>query len=222
MSPTALVLAPHPDDEVLGPGGTVARLVSEGATAHVVVVTRGQPPLFTSEQVQRTRSEADRAHEVLGVASAEFLDFPAAALDVTPHAELNRAIEDTLVRLQPELLFVPFNGDMHRDHREVFDSAMVAARPGGPATPKAIYAYETLSETNWNAPYLTADFVPTVFFDISEHIERKIAALSCYESQLRPSPHERSLDAVRALATLRGSTVAKKAAEGFIMIRELR
>lgn len=138
-----------------------------------------------------------------------------------PHADLNAALIEVFDDVRPDVVFVPFTGDLHLDHQRIFSSTLVAGRPSSAWTPRAIYAYETLSETNWNAPYVTPGFAPNVFVDISEHLEAKLAAMAEYASQLKPPPHERSLEALRALATLRGATVGYAAAEAFVLVREI-
>jgi LmbE family N-acetylglucosaminyl deacetylase len=218
---TRLVLAPHPDDEVLGAGGAMARWAREGHPVHVAVVTRGRPPLYTEAGEARCRAETEAAHARLGVARTWFLDLPAAELDALPHRELNARLGELLRVCAPEELYVPFLGDLHRDHQLVFQSALVAARPGRPGCPGRVYAYETLSETNWNAPFLTPAFSPTHFVDVSATLETKLEAMALYRSQLQPAPHERSLEALRALATLRGATVGLAAAEAFVTIRTI-
>jgi LmbE family N-acetylglucosaminyl deacetylase len=215
-----LVIAPHPDDEVLGPGGTIARLARSGREVVVVIVTRGEAPMFDPAFIEKGRSEACEAHQVLGVARTCFLEgFPAARLDQTPRHLLNDALRKIVVELRPELLLVPFAGDLHTDHRIVFDAALVAARPTQQHRVGAVLAYETLSETNWNAPYVSPAFAPNVFLDISADLDTKLAALGKFESQLRPFPNERSLQAVENLARLRGATVEVMAAEAFVLVR---
>jgi len=217
-----LVIAPHPDDEVFGVGGTIARLVAEGAEVYVAIVTKGDEAMFTRELIEKGRAEALKAHEYLGVKKTIFMDkFPAALLDTIPRAELNRAFEELMADINPEILFLPFIGDVQLDHRIVFESVMVASRPNGRVVPIRIYAYETLSETNWNAPMLTPAFAPNTFVDISEFIETKIKAIQIYQSQLQPFPNERSVEAVRALAIHRGAMVGCRAAEAFILIRSI-
>jgi LmbE family N-acetylglucosaminyl deacetylase len=124
--------------------------------------------------------------------------------------------------VQPSVVYVPFAHDVHLDHQRVFLSAMVAVRPTSASAPRAVYAYETVSETNWNAPYLTAAFSPNVFVDIGDYLETKIEALQVFATQMRPFPSERSIEAIRALAMLRGATVTRTAAEAFVLIREIR
>lgn len=220
LSP-ALVIAPHPDDEVLGCGGTMARIAAEGGIVDVAVVTRGYAPRFESAQVDQVRDEAKSAHRQLGVRDTHFLDLPAAELDQLPHADLNAAIARIVSDLKPATIFIPFVGDLHLDHRLVFEAALVAVRPRGDAYPRCILAYETLSETNWSAPTLAPAFHPNVFIDISDHLDAKLAAFSCFASQVREFPDERSLTTIEALARLRGSTVTRSAAEAFMLIREV-
>lgn len=218
---TLLVIAPHPDDEVLGCGGTIARYAAAGATVHVAVVTTGRSPRFQEEGVARVRAEAARAHTLLGVAEAHFLDLPAAELDGVAHADLNASIGSLINRVRPTTLFLPFLGDIHLDHQLVFRSVMVAARPCAEYFPQRLLAYETLSETNWSAPYLGPHFQPNFFIEITDTLERKIEAFQCYESQCRHFPDERSPEALRALAQLRGATVCRHAAEAFVVVREV-
>lgn len=214
-----LVIAPHPDDEVLGVGGTLARLADAGVETHVAVVTTGRDPRFDPALVASVRAEAARAHAALGVAGTHYLDCPAAELAEFAHAELNAALSATIRRIAPQTLFLPHPGDIHMDHQLSFLSALVAARPHQSDYPARIFAYETLSETNWNAPYLTPGFMPQLFVDISDTLQRKLDAFALFESQQRPAPHERSIAALTALATLRGATVHRAAAEAFVVVR---
>lgn len=214
-----LVIAPHPDDEVLGAGGTIARIADAGEEVFVAVVTTGRPPTYSAKSVERVRKEAREAHASLGVRETFWLDQPAAELTETPNRDLNAAVFEVVRSVAPRTLLVPFVGDIHVDHQLVFRSALVAARPHQADYPGTILAYETLSETNWNAPYITPAFVPNVFIEIGAQLDRKIAAMRLFGSQLRQAPHERSLEALRALATLRGATIHRGAAEGFVLIR---
>jgi LmbE family N-acetylglucosaminyl deacetylase len=219
---TTLVFSPHPDDEVLGVGGTIARLARDGHAVHVVVVTKGDS-LFPAELIERGRAEARKAHAILGVAATHFLDdFPAAKLDTVPHHQLNARFGTVIRELQPETVYIPFAGDVHRDHQVVAEAAMVACRPIDGCNVRQILAYETLSETNWNAPNLAPPFVPNVYTDITATLAVKLEAMAAFESQLRPFPHERSLDALEHLARYRGATISAAAAEAFVLVRWIR
>jgi LmbE family N-acetylglucosaminyl deacetylase len=184
-------------------------------------VTKGYEPAFSSDSVERVRAELAEAHKILGVAQCHFLDLPAAALDTLAGAELNAAIGELVQQIAPDTLFLPFLGDIHRDHQLIFTAGLVAARPRGSETPRRIYTYETLSETNWAAPGVTEAFIPNVYFDIGQTIERKLKAFARFESQVKPFPDERSLRTIEALATVRGSTVFLPCAEAFMLLREI-
>lgn len=211
-----LVYAPHNDDEVLGVGGTMAKLAAEGHEVYVCEATRGSNP----ESVDRLRSEAKKAHEILGVKETFFLDLPVVELKNLPVRELNKRFLDITKKVSPDVAFIPHKGDMHIDHYEVAMAAMVALRPVELPGLKAIYAYETLSETEWNIPSAENLFVPNVWEDISDYIEKKKKAMECYRSQLREFPNPRSLKAIESLSEYRGSTVCKKNAEAFMLIRQ--
>lgn len=217
----ALVIAPHHDDEVLGCAGTIARLSAAGRIVHVAIVTRGTPPRFDTRLAEAVRAEALSAHALLGVARTHFLDLPAAELDRISQADLNDALEAVVAEAAPDTVFVPFVGDLHRDHQLVFAAALVACRPSARSFPSRLLAYETLSETNWNAPYVAAGFAPNVFVDVAPTLELKLEAMRLYRSQLREHPSERSLEALRSLALLRGAAAHRSAAEAFVLLREI-
>lgn len=216
-----LVVAAHPDDEVLGCGGVMARHSHFGDRVHVIVVTRGMSEVFSSASVDRVRRELSEAHRVLGVHSVKFLDFPAPALDVTPGYLIADAIRAVLSDVRPDIVYLPHHGDLHGDHRAVNLATIVAARPNGVASAPRLLAYETLSESEWGNPNGSDAFQPTVFIGISEHLKDKLKAMECYQSQLKASPNARSLEAIRALATYRGHTVNLAAAEAFMLVREI-
>ncbi|MEP7351267.1 MAG: PIG-L deacetylase family protein [Sphingorhabdus sp.] len=216
-----LVVAPHPDDEILGCGGTMARLVAEGADVHVVIMTSGQPPEYSEAYTRNIRAELATAHQMLGLGNVHFLDLPAAGLDKLPAAQVNKAFGDLAEKLLPDTMFLPFVGDIHLDHQVSFLAAMVAARPRKFEVPARIYAYETLSETNWYAPGITPAFIPNMYVDISDYLDKKIEAFLQFKSQVKEFPDERSPETLRALATLRGSTVYRMAAEAFMLVREI-
>ncbi len=215
------VIAPHPDDEILGCGGTIARHVERGDDVHVVVVSRGVPEIFPPEEIEATRRELRAAHDVLGVDAARFLDFPAPKLDLVPRHALADALATVLGDLRSDVLYVPHWGDLHGDHQAVFDACLVAARPIGDHPVRRLLCYETLSETEWAGPRASEVFTPSVFIDVSSVLDRKLKAMACYRSQLKSPPHPRSLEGIEALARVRGSTVGCAAAEAFFLVREI-
>ena len=214
-----LVIAPHADDEVLGAGGTISRLAQTGVDVFVAIVTSGRPPAYSSDFVARIKAEALEAHGVLGVTDTIWLDQPAAQLSETPAATLNAVLGDAVRNLAPDTLLVPFPGDIHIDHQLVFRSCLVAAHPHQAAFPRNVLAYETLSETNWNAPYLFPSLPLPLYVAIETSLPRKLDAMRAYKSQLRDSPHERSIETIDALSRLRGATIHCAAAEGFVLVR---
>lgn len=217
-----LVIAPHPDDEILGVGGTIAKRSNAGDEVYVCVVTKGFPPLFDQEMIEQGRRECVQADRMLGVRETYFLDLPAVMLETVPRYELNRKIAEVVQEVDPDEVYIPHRGDMQIDHQIVVDAAMVAVRPRGKIYPRRVYAYETLSETGWNIPNTTNEFIPTVYEDISGTVDAKIGALSVFRSQLAQFPEARSVGAVEALARFRGATVGVSAAEAFCLIREIK
>ena len=214
-----LVIAPHADDEVLGCGALLARLAREGLEPVVGIVSHGHQPDYPKEQVEALKREAALAHSRLGVAETHWLGLPAARLDSIPHADLNSAIGSLVTKVAPDTLLLPHPGDIHLDHRLVFESGMVAARPSGGRYPRTVMCYETLSETNWNAPGLSPAFTPNLFVDVTDTLAAKLDAFRAYGSQVKPDPHERSVSAIEALARLRGGTVHVQHAEAFLLVR---
>jgi len=221
MKSTVLVIASHPDDEVLGCGGVMARHADAGDDVHVLIVTRGIPELFAPGVIEETRGELAQAHAVLGVRSVRFLDFPAPKLDVVPLYQVAEAIGQVVRELRPEIIYCPHQGDLHGDHKAVFWATLVAARPVNRNRVYRLLCYETLSETEWAAPLAGDAFVPTVFTDITATLARKLRACRCYRSQMKPFPNSRSLRAVAALARFRGATAGLRAAESFVLIRDI-
>jgi LmbE family N-acetylglucosaminyl deacetylase len=219
MTQNILVIAPHPDDEILGCGGTMRKLTAEGKKVYVLVVTRGKKELYSDERINNVRQEAANAHKILMVSETRFLDFPAPDLDQVSIAEISMAILPVINEFNISILYLPHHGDIHQDHKIVFEAGLVAARPVIGNLIKRIYSYETLSETEWASPTGADAFVPTHFVNIAEFFESKIEAIKCFKSQLRDFPNPRSLRSIEALSNLRGSTVGFTHAEAFMTIR---
>lgn len=223
-----LVFAPHADDEVLGCGGVIAKYADAGAEVHVCIVTNAFPPVGDNKKAIENDwpinlyPEVMAAKEVLGVKKYHFLLFPAVVLETVPRYELNGKIQALVNEIEPNIIFIPHFGDMQKDHMLTAEAVMVAVRPKSTHIVRLVYSYETLSETEWSIPHTRNSFMPNTFIDISEFLDRKLEAMSCYKSQLGEFPDPRSLKAVEALAKYRGSTCRVGAAEAFMLIREYR
>lgn len=216
-----LVIAPHPDDEVLGCGGTIVKHMLGSDEVYLCIVTKAYPPEWSEDEIRQRKEEVLRANEILSIRKTHFLDFPTVKLDTIPQKELNEAITRVINEVQPEIVYIPHRGDVNKDHRLVFDAAMVAARPKPGSLIEKVLSYETLSETEWAVPFVENAFIPNVYVDISETLEIKLRAISAYKTELKEFPHPRSLEAISTLAKRRGSTIGVAAAEAFMLIREL-
>jgi len=216
-----LVVAPHPDDETLGVGGTIARMADQGYEILVLIVSGHLPPLYSREAYETTVTEANEAFDILGVSSAQFMEVPATMIGDHPVHEINGKIAGVVNDFSPHIVFSPYP-DRHIDHRIIFDSVMVATRPVGVGKSiEMVAAYETLSETHWNAPHIEPNFVPNWVVDIGETIEKKLSALRCYASQIPPFPGPRSIEAIEALAKFRGTQAGVAYGEGFHVVRKM-
>ena len=214
-----LIVAPHPDDETLGVGGTIAKFSAQGNEVFVLMVSGHLPPLYTRDDYEKTVYEAYSAFDLLGVAKSEFLEIPATMIGNQPLHEVNDRISKIVNKFNPHMVFCPYP-DRHIDHRLVFDSVMVATRPVGVGKDiEIVAAFETLSETHWNAPHIEPNFVPNWVVDITDHIDKKLDAMKCYESQVVDFPGPRSIQAVEALAKFRGTQAGFGFGEGMHIIR---
>jgi LmbE family N-acetylglucosaminyl deacetylase len=216
-----LIVAPHPDDEILGCGGIMKKFACVGDEVYVLVVTRGTPKMYSDDRIDNVRREAIKAHQILGVSETRFFDFHAPELDITSNAAISIKISALLAEWQISDLYLPRRGDIHHDHGVVFNASLVAARPVGNYTVKNIYCYETLSETEWAPPFGNDAFIPNHFINIEMEMESKLEAMRCFKSQVRPFPSTRSLETIEALAKFRGATVGFKRAEAFMTIRTI-
>jgi LmbE family N-acetylglucosaminyl deacetylase len=219
MGNRILVIAPHPDDDILGCGGIIKKYTLAGDEVYVLVVTRGTPKFYSDEKIETVRKEALQAHAILGVSKTIFLDFHAPYLDIVSLADIASEISRNIEFFKIDTLYVPHWGDIHHDHKAVFNAGLVAARPVGGSLVRNIYSYETLSETEWSAPIGDEVFVPTRYVNITEVVDSKLEALKCFKSQLKEFPNPRSLKAIESLSNYRGSTVGFKNAEAFMTIR---
>ena len=219
MRKRILVIAPHPDDETLGVGGTIAKLSAQGDEIFVLIVSGHLPPIYNREDYEKTVKEAYAAFNFLGVVKSEFLELPATLINNLPVNELNGKILKIVNEFKPHIVFCPYP-DRHIDHRLVFESVMVVTRPVGFAKQiEIIAAYETLSETHWNAPHIEPNFTPNWIVDVTNYFGKKIDAMKCYESQISDYPGPRSIQAVEALAKFRGTQAGFGFGEAMHIIR---
>ncbi len=217
-----LVFAAHPDDEVLGMGGTIAvHAAVRGDAVRIVCVTDGSSTQYPGDAAKRARKEdeAVRAAAELGVEDYVHLDLPDMRLDTLAHVEVNRVVEDQISGFAPEVVYTP-QPDVNYDHRALFDSVAVATRPVPGQPVRRLLTYAPTSSTEWTPAPLNW-FVPNWFVDITATLERKLAALAHYETELRPYPHPRSERAIRAAAEFFGSSCGCEYAEPFVLVRSV-
>lgn len=211
-----LVVGAHPDDEVLGVGGTIARHTASGDEVVVLIVTEGATAQYDDESMEAEKREAVKAcASVLGVSEVRFGELPDMRLDEVAHVDLNACIEAAIDEVNPDVVYTHSRREVNRDHVAVHDSTLVATRPGSGV--QRTFSYETPSSTDWMPR--TAGFEPTVFVDIADYLETKLRAFESYEMETRPFPHPRSTETLRALATVRGACANMAAAEAFDVLR---
>jgi LmbE family N-acetylglucosaminyl deacetylase len=220
--PSALVVAAHPDDEVLGCGGTIARLAEEGCAVHVLILAEG----VTSRAEIRDRAAkapelshlarcADAANAILGSASVKICQCPDNRMDSIDLLEVVKLVEGEITRHQPQLVFTHHRGDVNVDHTVVHDAVIAACRPLPGHAVRQLLFFEVASSTEWRPPASAGGFAPNCFYDIERYLVRKLAALNEYSTEMRAFPHPRSSQAVEHLARWRGATAGCHAAEAF-------
>jgi len=221
-----LILAAHPDDEVLGCGGTIAKLAQQGATIHVAfladgVFSRSCDPAAQQAELASRRIAAQKACDILGVKSVSFGDFPDNRMDTIALLDIIKPIEASVTKFQADTVFTHHAGDVNIDHRRIHEAVSVACRPQCGHSVKTLLCFEVPSSTEWQLSGSAPTFTPNWFVDISDTLDRKLAALEAYAAELRPWPHPRSRQGVEHLARWRGATVGVDAAEAFILGRQL-
>ena len=223
MSETVLIVAAHPDDEVLGCGGVMAKHADSGDAVHVLFVADGVGARGGAKapkgELARRKAAARRAAKILGANAPQFLDFPDNRLDGVDLLDVTKAIEAFAANLKPSIVYTHHGGDLNIDHRLVHQAVVTAFRPLPGAPTRNILAFETLSSTEWATPAIGQAFQPDRFIGIEKQLKRKLGAIDVYRDEMRPFPHPRSPNAVRALAVLRGSAAGLPAAEAFMTVR---
>jgi N-acetylglucosamine malate deacetylase 1 len=215
---TILVIAAHADDEVLGCGGTIARHCREGDKVFICLLADGVTSRNIITSQAERQSSAKNAAAILGAQTPIFFNYPDNKMDTVPLLEITKTIEDLIDDIRPDRVYTHFSGDLNIDHQIVARAVLTACRPINDQSVKEILGFEVLSSTEWNFS-TSATFAPNYFVDITDTFIQKINALKSYETEMRDFPHPRSIQAVGALSTLRGATVGKDKAEGFLVIR---
>jgi LmbE family N-acetylglucosaminyl deacetylase len=217
-----VVVGAHPDDEILGAGGTLARHVMDGDEVHAIVVADGASSRAPDEMKVALEKDATRAAETIGFASIRLQSLPDQRLDTVPFIDLTQIIESILNDIQPHVVYTHFPGDVNVDHGLVARATWTACRPYTRPQLRRFAVFETPSSTEWAWPVNDSGLRPNHFVDITETLDRKIAAMECYKSELRDYPHPRSSRSLRERAAYWGSQVGRLAVEPFRILRDVQ
>ncbi|HVQ01209.1 MAG TPA: PIG-L deacetylase family protein [Candidatus Thermoplasmatota archaeon] len=221
-----MIVAAHPDDEVLGCGGTIARLVEEGYEAYTLILGKGVAARYptaggTTEKnkhIAMLQHETQKANKALGIKKVYSFNVPDNKFDSVPLLDIVKKIEQVKKNVRPDIIFTHYKKDLNIDHKITYEAVITASRPLENESVKTIYSFEVLSSTEWNYPL---SFSPAVFFDISSSLQKKIQAMSCYASEIREFPHPRSLKAIEINAKTWGIKVGLSTAEAFELVRSI-
>lgn len=222
-----LIVAAHPDDELLGVGGTVRRLTNEGVCVRAVILaegltSRGDKRTDTSQsELEELKKDACAAAKEVGYMSIDFCGFPDNRMDEADLLDVIKVISRFVEKYRPDTIFTHHHGDLNIDHQRTCEAVLTACRPVGDYCVERIYAFETPSSTEWNYRY-DEPFCPNVFFDVTDTLEAKIRGMACYRTESAEYPHPRSGKALRALGQYRGNSVGFDLAEAFMLLREMR
>ena len=226
MNSVVLVVAAHPDDEVIGCGGTIARHTLLGDEVYYLALGEGVTSRYkkredAGEGLKRLKSEAEEAAKILGIKRILFRDFPDNRFDTVALMEIVKAIEEVKEEIRPAIVYTHHQGDLNIDHQMTFRAVLTACRPMKNETVKEIYSFEVPSSTEWNAPNMEDYFRPNVFVDISQTFCKKVDALKAYRSEMREYPHPRSPEALETIARCWGINVGRELVEAFELVRRI-
>jgi LmbE family N-acetylglucosaminyl deacetylase len=225
---SVLVVGAHPDDEILGCGGTMARLIREGHDVRIAILAEGLSSRYAQRedvdqrQLRHLHARAQQAADKVGAKELVLCKLPDNRMDTVPLLDVVKLVEELITRFRPEVIYTHHPGDLNVDHGVVHRAVLTATRPVAGQCVREIYAFEVASSTEWAFQRLEPVFRPSVFVDVTETLETKIAALSCYDTETRKFPHPRSAEALRAIAARWGSVAGLQAAEAFELIRSVR
>lgn len=221
-----LIVVPHPDDEVLGCGGAIARHINQGDNVSILILAEGITSRENSRELGRDfkklealRGGALKASAILGVTDTVFHDFPDNRMDSLPLLDIVKVVERHVKRTTPSVVYTTFAGDVNVDHQICYRAVVTACRPQPGNSVTTLLTFETLSSTEWQPPGVHTQFSPNFFIDISSTLKVKLKALEAYQSEMREWPHPRSSRAVKNLAEFRGVSVGIAAAEAFVLAR---
>lgn len=223
-----LIIAAHPDDEILGCGASMLKWSENGHDVHVLIMAEGATS--RDERHNRTRfkkelslleKSAKKANKILGVKTLKLYDYPDNRIDSVDLLDVVKTIEKHISRLRPNVVVTHHSGDLNIDHQLIHQAVITACRPQPKHIVRRILTFEVPSATEWQSPTVGNPFIPNWFEDISETINIKIKALQVYDSEMRKWPHARSLKAVEHLAKWRGASIGTEAAEAFMLIRNI-
>ncbi len=226
---TILVIAAHPDDEVLGCGGTMARLALEGNDIYTLILGEGitsrdafRDRTKRENEIVELRKQTEDANKILGVKKVYTYDFPDNRFDTVSLLDIIKTIEKIKKDIKPDIVFTHHYGDLNIDHQITFKAVMTAFRPTKDESVKEIYSFEIPSSTEWNAPSSLTYFMPDYFVDISKTIKLKVRAMKEYKCEIREYPHPRSIESIEIKAKQWGIQVGLEAAEAFEVLRLIK
>lgn len=218
---TVLVVAAHPDDEILGCGGVINKFKKQGVDSYVLILTDGALGRYSKNKKLALKKYALAANKIIGTRRVFFGNFPNQMLDMVCLTKVAKVIEKHIDTLNIDCLFTHHAGDLNKDHRIVYEASVIAARPIPKQRVKVLYTYSVPSSTEWNEYEKDDIFIPNVFVDISQEIGEKIRAMRCYKSECKSYPHPRSLKGIRAYAKYHGLALGLEYCEPFKLIRTL-
>ncbi|KKK40076.1 GlcNAc-PI de-N-acetylase [Mesobacillus campisalis] len=216
MTKKVLVIVSHPDDEILGCGGTIKKLVNNGYEVVTVITAKGR-----KEEEHRIEKCMERANKILGVKEFHFLKLPNLEMHTIPLHQITKEIETLLDIYNPEMILTHHYGDLNKDHQITYQAVLTAARPLPGKTMVELLCFETVSSSEWTEQTNDRTFKPNYFVNISDTLQDKLLALKEYDVEMRPYPHPRSYEGVKSLASVRGMTVGLEHAEAFEVIRRI-
>lgn len=226
MNKRILIVAAHPDDEVLGCFGTVSKLIKEGYEAYTLILGEGKTSRFDTRKIEKNKEQLDilneeikKANDIIGIKKCFVYDFPDNRFDSVDLLDIIKVISKIKEEIKPDIIFTHYGNDLNIDHKITYQAVITATRPMENESVKEIYSFEILSSTEWQYPI---SFSPDVFFDIKDTIELKLNAMKCYKSELCEYPHPRSLEGIELNAKYNGMRVGKNYVEAFKSVRVIK